>query len=154
MDASRRRVVWILNKSRMKVNIKTTNIELDEALVVWVNDRIGELEKILGTFGPEEFSAGEKEKTEAFVEIGKISKHHLKGDVFRAEVQLSLPKKSLRAVARDSDLRTAINAAKEEIQRGIKKYKRKRLAKARGWARKIKGKFHTTEILGARKFRG
>ena len=137
----------------MKVNIKTTNIELDEALVVWVNDRIGELDRILGAFGPESVSVGEKEKVEAFVEIGKISKHHLKGDVFRAEVQLILPKKSLRAVARDNDLRTAINIAKEEIQGEIKKYKGKRVARARKWARILKEKFRTTEILKARKFR-
>lgn len=137
----------------MKVNIKTTNIELDEALVVWVNDRIGELDNILGIFGPDDISAGEKEKVEAFVEIGKISKHHLKGDVFRAEVQIILPKKSLRAVVRNSDLRTAINIAKEEIQREIKKYKGKRLVRARKWARILKEKFHTTEILRPKKFR-
>ncbi|MBU3964287.1 ribosome-associated translation inhibitor RaiA [Patescibacteria group bacterium] len=137
----------------MKVNIKTTNIEIDEALTIWVNDRIGELERILGVFGPDEFSAGEREKIEAFVEIGKISKHHLKGDVFRAEVQLSLPKKSLRAVVRDSDLRTAINIAKEEIQREIKKYKGKRVDRARGWARKLKERLRTTEVLQSRKFK-
>jgi ribosomal subunit interface protein len=137
----------------MKVNIKTKNIELDEALVIWVNDRIGELDRILGAFGPDDIEAGEKEKVEAFVEIGKISKHHLKGDVFRAEVQIVLPKKSLRVVVRDSDLRTAINAAKEEIQREIKKYKGKRVARARKWARILKEKFRTTEILKPRKFR-
>ncbi|MBU1046075.1 HPF/RaiA family ribosome-associated protein [Patescibacteria group bacterium] len=137
----------------MKVNIKTTNIDLDEALVIWVNDKIGELERILGAFGPDEFFAGEREKTEAFVEIGKISKHHLKGDVFRAEVQLSLPKKSLRAVARDNDLRTAINTAKEEIQREVKKYKGRRVARARKWARKLKERFRTTEILRSGKFK-
>ena len=137
----------------MKVNIKTTNIELNEALAVWINDKIGELERILGAFGPDEFSAGEREKIEAFVEVGKISKHHLKGDVFRAEVQLSLPKKSLRAVARDNDLRTAVNVAKEEIQREVKKYKGKRVARARGWARKLKERLRTTEVLRDRKFK-
>ncbi|MCX6738302.1 MAG: HPF/RaiA family ribosome-associated protein [Candidatus Parcubacteria bacterium] len=137
----------------MKVNIKTTNIELDEALVVWVNDRIGELDRILGAFGPESVSTGEKEKVEAFVEIGKISKHHLKGDVFRAEVQLILPKKSLRAVARDNDLRVAINIAKEEIQGEIKKYKGKRVTRARKWARVLKEKFRTVEILRPKKLR-
>ncbi len=137
----------------MKVNIKTTNIELDEALVIWVNDKIGELDRILGAFAPDEFFAGEKEKIEAFVEIGKISKHHLKGDVFRAEVQLSLPKKSLRAVARDNDLRIAINTAKEEIQREIKKYKGRRVVRARKWARKFKEKFRITEILRGERFK-
>jgi ribosomal subunit interface protein len=131
----------------MKINIKATNIELNDSLRFWVQEKIGELEKFLGAFGPEDLIAGEKEKVEIWVEIGKTTKHHLKGDVFRAEVQFHLPKKSIRAEAINADLRTAINEAKDELQREIKQYKGKRLDKARKWARMAKEKFRTSSLL-------
>jgi len=135
----------------MKINIKATNIELNDSLRFWVQEKIGELEKFLGVFGPEDLIVGEKENIEFWVEIGKTTKHHLKGDVFRAEVQLYLPRKSLRVVTTNSDLRTAINEAKDELQREIKKYKEKRLGKAREWARMAKEKFRTPSLLKRKK---
>jgi len=131
----------------MKINIKSTNVELNEALRVHIEEKLGELEKFLGAFGPENLVSGEKEKIELWVEIGKTTKHHLKGDVFRAEVQFHLPKKSIRAEAINTDLRTAINEAKDELQREIKQYKEKRLGKDRRWARTIKEKFRTSSLL-------
>jgi putative sigma-54 modulation protein len=135
----------------MKINIKATNIELNDSLRFWLEEKLGELEKFLGVFGPEDLIAGEKEKIEFWVEIGKTTRHHLKGDVFRAEVQLYLPKKSLRAEAVNIDLRTAINEAKDELQREIKRYKEKRLGKARKWARVVKEKFRTPALLRRKK---
>jgi len=135
----------------MKINIKATNIELNDSLRFWVQEKLGELEKFLGVFGPGDLIAGEKEKIEFWVEIGKTTRHHLKGDVFRAEVQLYLPKKSLRAEAVNTDLRTAINETKDELQREIKKYKEKRLGKARKRARMVKEKFRTLSLLRRKK---
>jgi len=135
----------------MKINIKATNIELNDSLRFWVQEKLGELEKFLGAFGPEDLVAGEKEKAEFWVEIGKTTKHHLKGDVFRAEVQLRLPKKSIRVEAIDTDLRTAINNAKDQLQREIKEYKEKRLGKARDWARIVKEKFRTPAFMKRKK---
>ncbi|MEA3453174.1 MAG: ribosome-associated translation inhibitor RaiA [Patescibacteria group bacterium] len=131
----------------MKINIKATNIELNDSLRFFVQEKIGELEKFLGVFGPEDLNTGEKEKIQFWVEIGKTTKHHLKGDVFRAEVQLYLPKKSLRAEATNIDLRTAIVEVKDELQREIKRHKEKRLGRARKWARMTKEKFRTPSIL-------
>ncbi len=121
----------------MKINIKATNIELDEALKVWVEKKIGEIEKFLVDFGSREYFK-EKPNLEINVEIGKTTRHHLKGDVFRAEAQLYLPKQIIRAEAVSDDLRDAICQIKDELQREIKKYKGKRISRARRWARKIK----------------
>lgn len=123
----------------MKINIKSTNIELTESLKEWVYKKLGEINLFLGDFGPESTGeAGQREKTEVWVEIGKITRHHRKGEVFRAEVQIYLPKKKIRVEATSQDLRTAINIAKDELQRSIKKYKGKRIDRARNWARKLK----------------
>jgi len=122
----------------MNINIKATNISLDEPLRVWVNEKFFELKKLLVPF---EQKGEKRELTQLFVEIGKISKHHNKGDVFRAEAQIHLPKKSLRAEAVNVDLRTAIIEVRDELGREIKKYRGKRVVKARKWARFAKEKF-------------
>ena len=121
----------------MRINIKATNIKLDEALKVWVEKKIGEIEKFLVDFGSREYFK-EKPNLEIKVEIGKTTYHHLKGEVFRAEAQLYLPKQIIRAEATSEDLRDAICQIKDELQREVKKYKGKRIARARRWARKVK----------------
>lgn len=121
----------------MRINIKATNIKLDEALKVWVEKKIGEIEKFLVDFGSRKYFK-EKPNLEIKVEIGKTTRHHLKGEVFRAEVQLCLPKQIIRAEAVSEDLRDAINQVKDELQREVKRYKGKRIARARRWARKVK----------------
>ncbi len=98
----------------MKIIINSNKIELNEALAVWVEKKIGSLDKFLKHMDPEVI--------EARVEIGKPSKHHLKGMVWYAEVNLKLPGKLLRATNSNKDLRTAINQVKDELQRQLKKY--------------------------------
>ncbi len=132
----------------MKINIKTTNIRLDEALRIWTEDKMNELEKFLGGFGPGDFSKkGLKTKGEIWVEIGKTTRHHLKGDIFRAEAQIYVPNKSLRAEAIHEDLRTAIILTRDELENEIKKYRGRRIARARGWARKTKGWLRDSETF-------
>jgi ribosomal subunit interface protein len=60
------------------------------------------------------------------VEIGTTTKHHKKGEIFRAEVQVELPGgKLLRAVSEEEDIKTALIESKQEIEIQIKKYKDK-----------------------------
>lgn len=102
----------------MKVIIKPTNIDLNDALEKYVNDKLDSLNKLLQDFDPDIIQAR--------VEIGKPSKHHKSGPVFYAEINLSLPGKLLRADATHLDLRYAINQAKDELERQIEKYKNKK----------------------------
>jgi len=132
----------------MKINIKTTNISLDEPLRIWTEEKMNELEKFLGVFGPDDsFDKGLKTKSEVWVEIGKTTKHHLKGDIFRAEAQIYLPNKSIRSEVIHEDLRTAIVLARDELGDEIKKYRGRRIARARGWARKTKEWLRDSEIF-------
>jgi len=98
----------------MQIKIKSTNIKLNDALVVYVKEKIGSLSRFLKKVDPS--------VVEANVEIGKPSKHHQKGQVWYAEVNLSLPGKLLRATNTNKDLRLAINQIKDELQRQVKKY--------------------------------
>jgi ribosomal subunit interface protein len=99
----------------MKIDILYKNITPDEPLKVFVNDRIGGLEKLIGN-----------DKAEARVEIGMPSKHHRSGPIFYAEINLKMGGNLLRASSRHEDLRTAIVDAKNELQREIKKFKDKK----------------------------
>lgn len=96
----------------MKIIIKTKNIELTPALHQYVEEKINSLEKFL-------------EIVEAWVEVGKETRHHRKGPFFRAECQMRLPGKSIRSVAVKEDLRLAIDEVKDELQRALKQYKKK-----------------------------
>ncbi len=99
-----------------KIDISTKNISLDGPLRIFVEDKIGGLEKFLA--GHSDISAR--------VEIGKPSQHHAKGPIFYAEVNLTVGGKLLRAEATHEDLRAAITKTKEELQVQIKKLKEKR----------------------------
>lgn len=99
----------------MKIELYGKNIKLDEPLKVFVEQRIGGLEKFLGN-GP----------VEARVEIGLPSKHHRSGRIYYAEVNLKVGGKLLRATCQHEDLRNAIVDAKNELQREIKKFKEKK----------------------------
>jgi ribosomal subunit interface protein len=130
----------------MRINIKATNIKLDEALKIWVEKKIGEIERFLADFGKDLYFK-QKPQLEIWVEIGKTTHHHQKGEVFRAEAQLYLPKKVIRAEAVSTDLRDAINEVKDELQREIKKYKGKRIDRARKWARRVKNWTRAHRVL-------
>ncbi|MDP3697758.1 MAG: ribosome-associated translation inhibitor RaiA [Candidatus Taylorbacteria bacterium] len=108
----------------MKIDIHGKNITLDEPLKIFVEDRIGGLEKFLGPASTK-VSAGKQgygEPMEARVEIGLPSKHHRSGRIYYAEVNLKVGGKLLRATCQHEDLRNAIVDAKNELQRQIKKF--------------------------------
>jgi ribosomal subunit interface protein len=57
------------------------------------------------------------------MEVAKSTRHHKKGDVFRAEIHVRLPGSLVYAEAETDDLYTAITAAKREAEEQIRKYK-------------------------------
>ncbi len=104
----------------MKIDIYTKNISLDKPLEVFIQEKIGSLEKFIK--GGAIF---------AKVEIGKPSRRHKNGFIFRAEANLSIGGELLRAESDHEDLRTAITEVKDDLQIQIKKFKEKRKDLAR-----------------------
>ena len=115
----------------LKLNIKTTNIKISDPLRNYIYEKIGTLDKFIG---------GHDESVQAWVEIGKPSKHHHKGPEFYAEVDIRLPGKGkvLRSEAKQWDLRLAIDQVKDELQEELKKYKGKQEARYKRGARVAK----------------
>lgn len=105
----------------MKTTIKSKNLEITEEIKEYIEKKTGALEKFITI--PE----GEERKTlkEVIVEVGKVAGQE-KGPVFRAEMQMHLPGKTLYAESTTENLYMSINETKEELEREIKKYKGKK----------------------------
>lgn len=101
----------------MRILIKATNIKLDKSVYDYIEEKIGGLGKFLKNTEPDLIKAR--------VEVGKTTNHHQRGDIWRAEINLGLPGRLLRAEAEREDIFMAITDIKDEIQRQIKKYKQK-----------------------------
>ena len=98
----------------MQIDIKGTNLELTQAIKDYIQEKVGALEKFFD------------QALIARVDVGLTTKHHQKGNIFRAEINLEVPQKNLlRAESTRDDLYVAINEAKAELERQVKKYKEK-----------------------------
>lgn len=104
----------------MKLDILAKNIELDNPLRAFVDEKMSDLGRLVGS-----------NNFDARIEIGKTSKHHRSGPFFYAEVNLHVDGQLLRAQAEHEDLRAAIVDVKEELKVQIKKFKEKKKSSRR-----------------------
>ncbi|OQA36014.1 MAG: Light-repressed protein A [Parcubacteria group bacterium ADurb.Bin326] len=95
----------------MDIKIKASKIELTEAIEAAINEKLGGLNKYFDNIIGIE------------VEVGKTTAHHHKGDVFRAEVNLEVPKKVIRAEAETDDLYKSLTEVKDKLKIELVKYK-------------------------------
>lgn len=132
----------------MKINIKTTNLDLSDPIYAYVEEKIGALDKYIANIeGSQAREFQGKSLYEAWVEIGRTSYHHQKGDVYRAEVQIRLPGKSIRAESENWDLRLAIDEVRDELQRQLKRYTQKQSTEYKKGARTTKGLLRLHSLL-------
>jgi putative sigma-54 modulation protein len=112
----------------MKINIKATNISLTPAISEYIEKKIFMLEKFF------------RDPNNALtnIEVGKISKHHKSGDVFRAEIQISDSGQNYYAVVETEDLYAAIDEVKDEIAYEMTSKKKKALRLFRRGSAQIK----------------
>jgi len=101
----------------MNINIKGTNIELTEAIKNYAEEKISSLNKFFDNIQT------------ADIDVGMNSHHHQKGDIFYAEVNLSVPGKLLRVVKEEPDLYKAIDKVKDHLKVELEKMKEKMRAK-------------------------
>jgi len=84
-------------------------MELTEAISDYINKRLE---------GVKKFAKGNEELV-AYIEVGKTTNHHKRGDVFRAEFNVEISGRKFYTVAEEEDLYAAIDEAKEEVTRQI-----------------------------------
>ncbi|MDD4412666.1 MAG: ribosome-associated translation inhibitor RaiA [Patescibacteria group bacterium] len=102
----------------MNLNIKYSNLESTEAIKNYIENKIAMLEKYLNEFSPVKID----------FEVELTTKHHQKGDIFRAEMNLFLPGDMIRIEKTESDLYKAIDKVKDHAQELIIKHKEKNIS--------------------------
>jgi putative sigma-54 modulation protein len=88
-------------------NIQATNLELTDAIRTYVTEKVESLSRFTKKFDP----------CDAAIEIGKTSAHHNKGDIYFAEMTVSIPGDTVRTHVEKDDLYAAIDEAKDDVKR-------------------------------------
>ncbi len=101
----------------MQLNIKATNLELTPKLKGYAQLKMDMLDKYLGKL----------KIISAHIEVKKTTNHHLKGEIYSAEVNLVVNGDLLRVEKTEKDLFKAIDKVKDHLELVIKKYKDKKI---------------------------
>ncbi|HJL55742.1 MAG: ribosome-associated translation inhibitor RaiA [Candidatus Pacebacteria bacterium] len=122
-------------------NVKTTNIELTPEISDYLDKRLQSIEKLI-----------DRQDTSAMfdVEIGKTTEHHQSGNIFRAEINLHVAGKQMRASAEEATLFNAIDKVEKETMKELRRFKgrQRRLLRKGGIA--MKAFMNTLGTGGAR----
>ncbi len=100
----------------MEIKIKATKLELSPELKDYVREKMDMLDRYLGNFPV----------INADVELERTTNHHSKGEIYRAEINLSVPGELLRVEDTGTEIYEAIDKAKDLMEKMIIKYKEKR----------------------------
>ena len=95
----------------MNTQIKATNMDLSDAISTFIDDKLLSVGKVIDI---------SDESVLCEVEIGKSSNHHNSGDIYRAEINITILGVLYRAVANKDELQNAILEARDEIIKSIK----------------------------------
>jgi len=106
----------------MNINIKSTRLELTDAIRDYFQDKMDMLDKYLGDL----------KVINCDVEIEKVVGGQHKGQIYRAEVNIQVPREVLRVEKVEKDLYKAIDKVKDHLELVIKKYREKNRDKKRG----------------------
>lgn len=96
----------------MKFTLHSKNVELTSKQKEYIEEKVTSLSKFFNHI------------TDARVEIGQIG-HQKKGDIYYAHVNLTVPGKTLRVEEQEPRIEKAIDKAKDDLQRELKRYKSK-----------------------------
>lgn len=99
----------------MRITIKATHIEMTDALKEYIEIRLRSLEDLIRKWDLEGL-------VEARVEVERTTRHHHKGNVYRAEVHMNVPRELIRAEHEAEDIRLAIDVVRGELHRQIVSY--------------------------------
>lgn len=113
----------------MRTTIQANGTTLTPALRTYAE------EKIVASLNP---LVGGDESAMLDIELELTTRHHKKGDVWRAEANLSLGGHMIRSQHTAEDIHAAIDVVEEEIVRETKKYRDRERTSARKGGRILK----------------
>jgi putative sigma-54 modulation protein len=124
----------------MNINTKATGITITPSISEYVEKKVGMLEKFFRGAGDVLVN----------VEVGKTTKHHKSGSVFRAEIQIMAQGQDYYASVEKDDLYAAIDEVKDEIIRELTSRKKKTLRLFRRGGAQIKSLIKGLRDAGGR----
>lgn len=127
----------------MKIIFKSKDLEISPSTADYVEKKLATLQNFLKNFNDELIKAE--------VELSRTTRHHRSGDIFRAEINLSIDGKLFRAESEQEDLFAAIDEIRDDLELEIKKFKTKKETIFIRGARSIKKQFHLSPLARFRK---
>ncbi len=113
----------------MTINIKATSISLTPDITNYLDKQLQGLSKFTDP-------AGGSAKTQ--VELGRTTRHHEKGDIFKAEITIYRGKRTYRAESEADDLFSAIDGMKDQIINELRTDKKRKLHFLRKSGQRVK----------------
>ena len=118
-------------KTSIGFSVKTTDLELTSNISRHIEKTMKSLDKFVKNMDAVVWAS---------IEIGRISRHHKSGKIYRSEIQIHLPGKLMRSEAISSTIFQAINETRSDLQRELKQYRGKKISVQKRGFRKLKGK--------------
>lgn len=112
----------------MNTNIKTTNISVTPEISSYIEKRIDKINKLVGN----------DPSAQCFIELGRTTEHHQKGEIFRAEIHIVAAGKNCYTASEKGDLFSAIDDAREEMLRELRAVKGKKISLIKRSGAKVK----------------
>jgi putative sigma-54 modulation protein len=122
----------------MRKIIKTKDLNLTDAIEDYIEKKLASLEKFTSDFNQESII------TE--IEVGRTTRHHQAGDIFRAEINLSINGKLFRVESERDDLYAAIDEVRDDLEQEIRKFKTKKETVYIRGARSLKKQFRLSPL--------
>lgn len=113
----------------MRLQVKASNLSLSPEIEGYIHKKVQGLERLV--------PSGDTSAVLS-VEVAKTTEHHRAGDIFRAEFDLHIAGKHIRADAEASDIFSALDIAKDEALQALRSHKDKRETRFRRFARRMK----------------
>jgi len=122
----------------LNIDIRGEEMGLTEAITHAIEKKLGSLDKYMATIGDPQTLR---------VNVGKVSDHHKKGNIFKAEADLLIPGHKTHAEIDASELYTAIDQLKDELKNRLIKLVDTMTAHHRDGAREAKEQGTETELV-------
>lgn len=110
-------------------NIKATNLTLTPGLREYVERRFASLSGLIDFNDP---------TLKVQIEVGRTTRHHDKGEVYRAEFNVRLRRGSFRSVAEGATIQAAIDDARESLETNLERTKKRKVSFVRRSGRVMK----------------
>ena len=115
----------------MKKTIKASNINLTNDVSDYIDKKLAALEKFIDS---------SDESALCDVIVGRTTKHHRTGDIFRAEFNLHIAGKYFNAISEKDSIFAALDEVKDEMAQELRVYKTKKVTlikRGSSWIKKM-----------------